>query len=281
MDRKRNLGMIAVTVAIALGAGQYLQSGKAQSAASITPIPKADPPPPLRPAAGTPLAAHEPALIPVVAEPDPTPPPAALPEPAPLVAEVPACPVTLDLFAGDAATLSLSLTAPCRPNQGFVLRHVGIAITFQTNSMGSFFLDLPALDARGEVSLRFADGTETSAAVPLPDITAYRRLALQWLEGDTFTLTGDGPVTSLGEKATVLPMYAQIITLPAPDAPLAIEAPITPTSCGREAMAVAVYSEAGRITLSDLSVALPECDDEGGFVVLNNPVPDMKLAAQN
>ena len=79
MDRKRNLGMIAVTVALALGAGQYLQSGTAQSAASMTPIPKADPPPPLRLAAGTPLAAHdapqpaipEPEVIPVVAKADP------------------------------------------------------------------------------------------------------------------------------------------------------------------------------------------------------------------
>lgn len=281
MDRKRNLGMIAVTVAIALGAGQYLQSGTAQSAASMTPVPKADPPPPLRLAAGTPLDAREPVLIPVVAEPEPAPPPPALPEPAPMVAEIPACPVTLDLFAGAEATLSLSLTAPCRPNQGFVLRHGGIAITFQTNATGSFFLDLPALDAKGEVSLRFADGTETSAAVDMPDLAAYRRLALQWLEGDSFALSGDGAITTLGEDATVLPMYAQIITLPAPDAPLTIEAPVTPATCGREMMALAVYSEAGRVTLSDLSVALPECDAEGGFVVLNNPVPDMKLAAQN
>lgn len=280
MDRKRNLGMIAVTVALALGAGQYLQSGKAQSAASMTPIPKADPPPPLRLAAGTPLAAHELEVIPVVAEADPPPAPAVLAEPIP-AAKAPECPVTLDVFAAEAATLSLSLTAPCRPDQGFVLRHGGIAVTYQTNAAGSFFLDLPALDAAGEVSLRFSDGTETAAAAPLSDMADHRRLALQWLDGDSFTLAGDGPVIALGAKATVLPMYAQIITLPAPDAPLAIEAPVTAQTCGREMMALAVYSEAGRLTLADLSVALPDCDAEGGFVVLNNPVPDMKLAAQN
>ena len=283
MDRRRNLGMIAVTVALALGAGQYMQSATAQSAASVMPLPKADLPPSLRPAAGTPLAAHDPVVIPVAAEADapPAPPPAAvLPEPAP-VAKAPDCPVTLDVFAAEAATLSLSLTAPCRPDQGFVLRHGGIAVTYQTNAAGSFFLDLPALDAGGEVSVRFSDGTETAAAAPLADMADHRRLALQWLDGDIFTLSGDGAITQLGAKATVLPMYAQIITLPAPDALLTIEAPVTDQTCGREMMALAVYSEAGRLTLSDLSVALPDCDAEGGFVVLNNPVPDMKLAAQN
>lgn len=287
MDRNRNLGMIVATVAIAFGAGQYLQSGTAQSAAAIAPVPKADPALPLRLAAGTPLSTPEPLspapapdaeAVPVKA--DPLPDPVAAAEPAPLAA-APACPVTLDVFASDEGMLSLSLTAPCQVDQGFVLRHGGIAVTYQTNASGSFFLDMPALDAKGEVSLRFADGTEAAATAPLPDMADRHRLALQWLEGDSFTLTGDGAVVSLGADATVLPMYAQIITLPSPDASLTIEAPVTATSCGRESMALAVYSEGGRVTLSDLSVALPDCDEEGGFVVLNNPVPDMKLAAQN
>ncbi len=282
MERKSNLGMIAATVVLALGAGQYLQTSTAQSAASQTPIPKTDPPPPLRLAAGTPLTAYDPQPIPVMvkADPPPAPAPAVLPEPAP-VAKAPDCPVTFDAFSADGAILSLSLTAPCRADQGFVLRHGGIAVTYATNAAGSFFLDLPALDAAGEVSLRFADGTEIATAAPLPDMADHQRLALQWLDGDSFTLSGDGAVTTLGTKATVLPMYAQIITLPAPDAVHSIEAPVTPLTCGREMMALAVYSEAGNLTLSDLSVAMPDCDAEGGFVVLNNPVPDMKLAAQN
>lgn len=289
MDRKRNLGMIAVTVAIALGAGQYLQSGTAQSAASMTPIPRADPPPqPPRLAAGTPLAAHEPAalapaVIPVVAKADPPPAPAAPPalaEPAPQ-AMAPACPVTLDLFASDEATLSLSLTAPCRPDQGFVLRHGGIAVTYATNAAGSFFLDLPALEPTGQIAIRFSDGAEATAAAPVPDLADHRRLALQWLDGDSFILSGDGPVVTLGTDATVLPMHAQIITLPTPDTALRIEAPVTPETCGREAMALAAYAEDGTLTLSDISMAMPACDEAGGFVVLNNPVPDMKLAARN
>lgn len=281
MDRRRNLAMIAATVAVALAAGQYLQSGTAESAASMTPVPKADPPPPLRLAAATPLAAHEPQPILAAAKADAAPPvpPARPAEPAPLAA-APDCPVTLDLFASPDATLSLSLTAPCRPDQGFVLRHGGIAVTYQTTATGSFFLDLPALDPAGDISLRFADGTEVAAAAPVPDMADHHRLAVQWLDGDSFTVTGDGPVTTLGTRATVLPMYAQVITLPAADAPLSIEAPVTPETCGREMMAMAVYSDAGRLTVADLSIALPDCDAEGGFVVLNNPVPDMKLAAE-
>jgi hypothetical protein len=274
MDRKRNLAMIAATVAVALGAGQYLQSGTAESAAAMMPVPRAETPPPPRLAAGTPLAGHEPRLIPAAVDPQP---PAA--PPAPAVA-APACPLTLDVFPRENATLALSLTAPCRPGEGFVLRHGHLAVTYATTANGSFFLDLPALDAAGQVSLRFADGTEITAAAPVPDMAGLHRLAVQWIDGDRFTVSGDGPVVALGSDATILPMYAQIITLPAADAALSIESPVTAETCGREMMAMAVYSDAGRLTLADLSVALPDCDAEGGFVVLNNPLPDMKLAVQ-
>lgn len=74
MDRKRNLAMIAGTVAVALGAGQYLQSGSAESAASMTPVPSIETPPSLRQAAATPLDSHEPAPLPVALEADPPPP---------------------------------------------------------------------------------------------------------------------------------------------------------------------------------------------------------------
>jgi hypothetical protein len=33
------------------------------------------------------------------------------------------------------------------------------------------------------------------------------------------------------------------------------------------------------VTRADLSLAMPDCDGEGGFVALNNPVPETKLAA--
>lgn len=189
------------------------------------------------------------------------------------------CPVTLDLFADRDATLALTLTAPCRPNEGVVLHHAGMSVTYQTTATGSLFLDFPALDAAGDVSIRFPDGTEVSAMAPVPELATLQRLALQWVDGDSFALVTDAPVTTLGTAVTVLPMYAQVVTLPASDTPLSIETEVTDRTCGREALGAVFYSDGGQVHSSDLALAMPDCDGAGGYVVLNNPVADMKLAA--
>lgn len=282
MDRKRSLMMAGGTVLLALGAGQYMQSGTAQSSAAMVPIPPIATAAPLRIAAATPLAAHEnpsePVITPValVDEP-PQPLSQSEPEPAPL-ADV--CPVTLDAFAAADAMLSISLSAPCHPNQTVVLQHAGLAVTYQTTATGALFIDIPALDPAGALTLRLPDGTEVHATAPVPEVTALRRLAVQWMAGDRFTFRGDGTQISLGTLSGPVPMQAQVITLsPDPSTPPAIEAEITRETCGREMLGEVIYSADGTVTRADLSLAMPDCDGIGGFVALNNPVPDTKLAA--
>jgi hypothetical protein len=287
MDRKRSFLMAGGTVLLALGAGQYMQSGTAQSSVAMVPIPQPAPPAPLRQAAATPLAAHEPAAVvpepqitsaalatePEVAAPEPNPAP-------PLAATLAeACPVTLDAFATAEAMLSISLAAPCQPNQTVVLAHAGLAVTYQTTATGALFIDIPALDPAGALSIRFPDGQVAEAAAPVPEVAALRRLAVQWMEEDSFTLTGPGAVMSLGTVSGPVPMQARMIDLTDDATPVAIEAEITPRTCGRELLGEVLYSEDGRITRADLSLAMPDCDGTGGFVALNNPLPDMKLAA--
>lgn len=259
MERKRGLAIVGSSLFLALAAGQYLQIGSARSAVVAVPPTQ---PAPLRPAAGTPLPVS-------LTEAEPA------PEQAKPAAE---CPVTLDLFANADAMLSLSLTAPCRPNEGVVVTHATMGVTYQTTATGSLFLDIPALDAKGDIRIRFTDGTEVQAAAPVPELAAMRRFALHWIEGDSLSLATDAPVITLGTAATVLPMYAQVVTLPAAETPLAIETEVTDTNCGREALGAAYYSEGGNVRIADLTLALPDCGSGGGFVVLNNPVAEMKLA---
>lgn len=289
MDRKRSFIMAGGTVLLALGAGQYMQSGTAQSSAAMVPVPQVAPPPALRQAAATPLAAHEPA--PRMAQPQATPvalttdalteapaPKAevAPPLPAPMAD---ACPVELDAFASADAVLSISLAAPCQPNQTVVLAHAGLTVTYQTTATGALFADIPALDPAGVLSIRFPDGQSAEVAAPVPEVASLRRLAVQWMEDDNFALTGAGPVTSLGTVSGPVPMQARLIDLPDSTAPLAIEAEVTPRTCGRELLGEVLFSEGGRVTRADLTLAMPDCDGAGGFVALNNPLPDMKLAA--
>lgn len=281
MERKRGLAIVGSCLFVALAAGQYLQTSSAESAIVAAPVPPARLPPPLRIAAGTPLPESDPIAIPASLtedKPDANASQPILPTPAPAAVSDP-CPVTLDVFANTDAMLSLSLTAPCRPNEGVVVSHATLGVTYQTTATGALFVDIPALDAKGDIKIRFPDGTELRAEAPVPELAQIRRFALQWIEGDSFTLATRAPVITLGTAATVLPMYAQVVTLPSPDTPLAIESAVTETNCGHEALGAAFYSDGGEVRIADLSLALPDCDSAGGFVVLNNPVADMKLAA--
>ena len=277
MESVRRLAMIGGTVLVALGAGQYMHSGTAGAAVAMAPVPAPETAPPLlRLAAGTPLGGYNIESV-AVTRAEMTPERLILPDPIPAGDED--CPVTLDLFADANAILSLSLLAPCHPNEGVVLGHAGLSVTYQTTATGSLFVDIPALDMLGEVTLRFTDASEVSASAEVPELSGLRRFALQWIDGDSFNLSTDAPVVTLGTAATALPMYALVVTLPSKETPLAIEVPVTDESCGREALGAAYFSDGGRLSVADLSIAMPECDAEGGFVVLNNPIADMKLAA--
>lgn len=304
MKRQRSLGLIVITVCAALGAGQYMQSGKAQSATAITPLSLPAPQPSaamatasppqigLVPAAGTPLHA-----TPVPVAFDTTPQPLPVPAPEPLAPQATAtCPVTLDVFAETGGMIGITLTAPCHPNERVVLRHDALAIALRTTATGALFATIPALSPVGDITLRLSDGTEHSGAAPIPELANMRRIAVQWMADDRFALhafeggasygqpghitAGAGPLLmALGDPSVDLPMLAEVYTFPAQSTPqLTIEAAVTATTCGRELIGETLFSDGGKVTVAELTMAVPDCDDLGGFVVLNNPVPDTKLA---
>ena len=283
MKRHRSLMTAGVTVLIALGAGQYMASGTAQSTAAMTPVPATATPAALRLAAATPLGGYEPrpaapaVLLPAAATPDQT-----WSEPPAMQTDsgTEGCTAALDIFTGDEATLSVTLTAPCAANQTVVLRHAGLAVTYQTTASGALFADIPALDAEGVVTVRLQDGLELSGASPVPEVASLNRLVVQGIADDRFSLQTDLPRLALGEPVGPVPLLAEVATWPAGQTPsLAIEAGVNGATCGRELIGEVILSEAGQITRNDLTFAMPECDGEDGFVALNNPLPDMKLAA--
>lgn len=285
MDRHRSLLMAGATVLLALGAGQYMASGTAESTAAMLPVPSVATPdvkPPLRLAAGTPFTAvttPEPPsfIIPAAATPDHE---RSLPRDLRTSTVPDACPLSLDVFTGADAMLSVTLTAPCALNQTLVLRHAGLAVTYQTTASGSFFTDIPALDAKGAVTIRLSDGSEISASSPVPEVNSINRLVVQGMAEDRFSLRADLPLIPLGQPSGPVPMLAEVATWHSEDLPrIAIEAEVTAATCGRELLGEVLLSEAGKIRRVDLSMAMPDCDGEDGFVALNNPLPDMKLAA--
>jgi hypothetical protein len=238
-----------------------------------------------------------------------------LPNAAPALAPSPEasdCPVSLDVIASAQATLDLTLIAPCHPSERVVLRHGGLAVTEVSSATGTLFASLPGMEETGDVSVLFSDGQEISAASALPDLPLYRRFAVQWMAEDAFQLNAfengagygekghvsasnpqqrlanvpmrGGYLTTLGDASAPFPLLAEVYTFPldkADSVDLTIEASITKTTCDRELLGEMLLSESGVVTKTDLSMATPTCDAIGDVLVLNNPLPDLKLAAAN
>ncbi|MDN5785799.1 hypothetical protein [Pseudorhodobacter sp.] len=222
------------------------------------------------------------------------------------------CPISLDLIASAQATIDITLIAPCRTSERVVLRHGGLTVTAQTSLTGTLFTSLPGMEPTGRVTVLFGDSVEAVAKVSLPDLPEYRRFAVQWMAEDAFQLSaleggasfGDagnitaanpgqrlpgvemkgGYMSVLGDASVPLPMLAEVYTYPVDKmatVDLSIEAEVTEATCNRELLGEVLYSDGGAVTKTDLTMATPACDAVGDVLVLNDPLPDVKLANLN
>jgi hypothetical protein len=267
--------------------------------AAVTAAPGAAPLSMPRTASIVPLpAAPKPVPVAVVTEPKApaTPAPAKAPE----AVATDTCTATLSATALPGAVLSLGLVAVCDGGARVVLRHGGLAVTGKLSAAGTLFTTLPAMDAQGEVSALFPDGN-TARASAASDLTGIRRVAVQWQADDAFQLqvyengaefgapghvsaerpVGEGKVEVLGDATVDLPMLAQVYTWPASPTSVDVtfEAAVTDKTCNREILGEAVESDAGRVTTTEITLAMPDCSGIGDFLVLNNLAGGTTLAA--
>jgi hypothetical protein len=227
-------------------------------------------------------------------------------------APVAACDTTLDLMTEANAMIGITLLAPCHPNQRVVLRHAGLAVTAQTTSTGALFTAIPALEADATVELSFADGTDASGTIAMPDVATLRRFGVQWQADDAFQVhafengaaygapghvsatdphrpaagmqaTG-GFLSLLGDAATDNPLLAEVYTFPADPAAkpeVVVEAAVTDKTCARELLAETLSSSSGSVFVTDLTLAMPDCDAVGDYLVLKNLFLDLNMASLN
>lgn len=276
MNRRRSIAVALGMVALIVAATNQFGWRGGDVVLTVEPVA------PLRVAAGTPLAPTVAVATREVAEAPVAPQPASLPEPPVEVAQavVDPCAMALEVFAEEGAMIGLTLRAPCRPDARVVLGHAGLAVSLRTLATGTLIASLPALDAAGAISLRFDDGAELTAAVPMPEVAGLRRFAVQWQGGDRFALRADaGDTVALGDASAAPALLAEVHTFPDPaSSHLSIEAEVTGDTCGRELLGETLYATGGAVRADDLTLAMPDCDGIAGFVVLNNPLPDMTLA---
>ncbi len=209
----RKIKMIAVgcgTLALALGAGHFMQSRTMADPVAQDEITQAPAPGSARSDAATgalelssitlisavpspPSAALMPALLPqtpdtpVIREAtlrdsnaetltDALP----MEEPAPSLA----CDYTLTAEAAPAAMVSLSLDAPCATRERFTMHHNGMMFTGVTDDGGHASMLVPALALKASFIAAFANGEGAVANAEVDSVNYYQRVAVQW-QGDT------------------------------------------------------------------------------------------------
>ena len=229
-----------------------------------------------------------------------------LPEPA--FAEQADCAVSAHATPEPKATVSLTFSAPCNSSERVTIHHSGLMFTETTDSDGVLSMKVPALVEDAVYIVELASGSGAVAATKVSDLDRVHRVALQWTGRGGFEIHARefgadygqgghvwsgadnvGPashVLRLGDTTQLLPRmvevysFARDMTETNGTVALSIEAEISSSNCGREisAQTLEIRGDQGLRT-RDLVLSMPNCNAIGDFLVLNNLVEDLKIAA--
>ena len=209
----------------------------------------------------------------------------------------------------------LTVTADCHPDERIAIHHNGMMFTEVTDTGGMVEVMVPALTEMAVFIAEFADGDGAVATTQVTSLPFYDRVVLQWADDVSFEIHArefgaeygsDGHVwsgaardmtaaalgqggflTALGDADAFAPRLAQVYTFPTATAAqsgtvdLTVETEITAANCGRmiEAQALELRAD-GDLRTRDLSLNMPGCEAIGDFLVLNNLMDDLKIAAK-
>lgn len=241
--------------------------------------------------------------------------PMALPE-TPAEPQTPqlSCDVTATATPTAGALVDLSVSAPCQPNARVVVHHHGMIFSAVTDDQGLFETLVPALAERAIFIAAFDDGTGSVATARLTDIADFDRIVLQWSGPGGFQMHArefgaaygepghvwsgaepqadadrsvTGQVLRLGGTDTLAPLTAEVYSFPVAAADrsgtieLSVEAEVTAQNCGRDISAQLLERQGSdSLRTRELEVSVPACDAVGDFLVLNNLLDDLKIAAK-
>ncbi|WP_282119754.1 hypothetical protein [Ruegeria atlantica] len=205
------------------------------------------------------------------------------------------------------AAARLTVKAPCHGNERIEIHHSGLTVTQRTDKNGALDLTIPALSEYAIFLISVDDQTGTVATTHIPDLANYNRIALQW-QGETDLqihalefgasygtaghvssnpdAKGAGKVVHLGQQAFGDAQNIEIYSFPAGETSqtgsieLTVEAEVTEANCGRDLAVQSLELRADRRLRSrDLTLPMPDCTQAGDFLVLNNLLQDLTIAA--
>ncbi len=216
------------------------------------------------------------------------------------------CDITATATPAPLAHAALTVTAPCLPNERVTIHHSGMMFTEVTDADGALTVSIPALSARPIFIADFGEGRGAVATAQIPDLDAFDRVVVQWAGAAGFQIhareygagygdrghvwsggaQGAGQVTALGTSDVLAPKRAEVYSIPAADSTpgtiaLSIETEVTQDNCGRDISAQTLELREGQsLRTRDVKLSMPNCAAIGDFLVLNNLVDDLKIAAK-
>ncbi len=218
------------------------------------------------------------------------------------------CNISARAVAVSGAMARLSLKAPCNPEERVEIHHSGLTVSQMTDSYGVLQMTIPALSEYAIFLISFEDETGTVATTHVTDIAQYNRVALQW-QGETelqihalefgasygsdghvwdgASAQGTGDIVRLGQQGLSKTQNIEVYSFPAGTSDqsgtidLTVEAEVTEANCGHtlNVQALELLSDR-RLRSRDMSLALPDCSRAGEFLVLNNLLSDLTIAAK-
>lgn len=227
----------------------------------------------------------------------------------------PACEMTATARPVAAAMVDLSLSAACLPNERVTVHHNGMIFTQTTDAAGKLDVTLPALSQEALFIMAFINGEGAVAQTSVPELVDFDRMVLQW-KGDTGfeiharefgadygdtghiwhgapgemadAITGKGGfVSRYGDADVPESLLAEVYSFPVINTgytgtvDLTVEAEVTDVNCGLEIEAQTLQVHQGaQMKTRNLTLSVPECDAAGNFLVLNDLLVDLKVAAK-
>jgi hypothetical protein len=223
------------------------------------------------------------------------------------------CAYEMQAATRKAAMVELTLSAPCRINEGFTLHHNGMMFSAVTDASGQAVIEVPALAENAVFIASFPDGNGALATANVDTLGLYDRFVVQWsgsadslglhaLEygadfgeaGHVWATAGQdkdrgiagegGFLTRLGLPEADRAQMAEIYTFPTATArrggevTLRVEAEVSAANCGRDLEAQTIATAPGGLKVQDLVLAMPDCTSVGEFLVLKNLFNDLKIA---
>jgi hypothetical protein len=242
---------------------------------------------------------------------EPTVEPTVEPKAAPVLMPEASCEISFNAEPRPAAMVALTFEAPCHSGEDVGFEHGDLRFSELLGPDGSLMILVPVMTETAVFTARLDDGQMASVETRVTDFASFERIAVVWKgatglqlhalengatygepghvwaeqpgETEMATQGAGGFVSVLGSSADGY--AADVYTYPAglmvgemgPD--ISIEAQVMENTCGTRIAGTILRSNAiGAPNVENLSMAVPDCDAVGEYLVLKNLPQELKLA---